>query len=285
LYSAWKKYGKEDFVFELVEECLPEQLKEKEEYWMNKKESCNGKKGYNMTKISNGNQVVSDETKKKISAASKGRIKSEETRKKLSEAMSRKFGKDNSHFGHKHTEEYKKKMSKVMSCENNPNIILNFAKVDEVREMYSDGYRNSEIAKKLCMAEGMVLSVVNFKTWKYKSCGSEITQEEKNDLLSKHEIGLKNRKFVAKKCHYLNWGEVRQIRKEYSKELKNGLEVAKKFDISYITFERIVNFRTWKDDPLEQSSLQSNKECAIVNTQDDKSQPTQQAEIVVQQES
>lgn len=47
LYLAFKKYGIENFSFEIIEECKPEQLNLKEQYWIDYYDSYNN--GYNMT--------------------------------------------------------------------------------------------------------------------------------------------------------------------------------------------------------------------------------------------
>lgn len=47
LYKAFRKYGIENFSFEVLEECEVEELKEKEKYWINYYNSY--KKGYNAT--------------------------------------------------------------------------------------------------------------------------------------------------------------------------------------------------------------------------------------------
>lgn len=53
LQRAWIKYGEENFKFEIVEKCLPEELNDKEKYWINKMESYLN--GYNLTIGGDGN--------------------------------------------------------------------------------------------------------------------------------------------------------------------------------------------------------------------------------------
>ena len=50
MYRAIKKYGIENFDFEVIEECSKEQLNDKEIYWISYYDSCNLDKGYNLTK-------------------------------------------------------------------------------------------------------------------------------------------------------------------------------------------------------------------------------------------
>ena len=47
LYRAMRKYGRENFSFQIIEECPEEQLKEREIYWIKKLDTYN--KGYNET--------------------------------------------------------------------------------------------------------------------------------------------------------------------------------------------------------------------------------------------
>lgn len=46
LYRAFKKYGVENFSFEILQKCPVAELDEREEYWIRKLDSC--KNGYNM---------------------------------------------------------------------------------------------------------------------------------------------------------------------------------------------------------------------------------------------
>lgn len=54
LYQAFIKYGVENFSFEILEECLPEELSEKEKFYINKYNTY--KNGYNMTAGGEDNQ-------------------------------------------------------------------------------------------------------------------------------------------------------------------------------------------------------------------------------------
>lgn len=49
-YRAIRKYEVENFSFEVIEECEPEELNEREIYWISKYKSTNLDKGYNLTK-------------------------------------------------------------------------------------------------------------------------------------------------------------------------------------------------------------------------------------------
>lgn len=69
LQKAWNKYKKDNFKFEIMEECLKDELNEKEIYYINKFNSTNDKFGYNLEGGGNHKASVSKETREKLSVA------------------------------------------------------------------------------------------------------------------------------------------------------------------------------------------------------------------------
>lgn len=101
LYAALRKYGWDNFIINIIEECDVEILNEREEYWI-KEKNCLYPYGYNIMK--GGNQYeMSDETKKKISESRKGMKFSDKHIENLKK----------SHIGNKLSEETKKKISEI----------------------------------------------------------------------------------------------------------------------------------------------------------------------------
>lgn len=49
LYRAFRKYGIENFIFSILEECKVSELNDKEKYWIKYYDSINPLKGYNLT--------------------------------------------------------------------------------------------------------------------------------------------------------------------------------------------------------------------------------------------
>ena len=96
LQRSYNIYGIDDFTYEIIEICNEENIDEKEIYWINHYNSCDGNFGYNSESGGNKNKIVSIETRKKISVNAKLRPKEQhpmfgkprplETRVKLSEA-------------------------------------------------------------------------------------------------------------------------------------------------------------------------------------------------------
>ncbi len=97
---AIKKHGKTNFSIKELQQCLSQEELDKAELNWARKLDTFSPNGYNL-KAGAGRGSCSEETKKKISQANKGRKVSEETRKRLSE----------SHKGFKVTEETKRKLS------------------------------------------------------------------------------------------------------------------------------------------------------------------------------
>lgn len=144
VYKAFNKYGLENFSFSVIEECLVEELDEKEIFYIEKfntyafKENSNG---YNMTlggKTCRG-YVHSEEARKRMSLAKKGTEPwnkgvpiSEETRQKLSEKLS----------GKTHSQETKDKISEAMK-----NKVVSEETKQKLRE-YKTGTTLSEEARK-----------------------------------------------------------------------------------------------------------------------------------------
>ena len=106
LQRAWNKYKQENFSFEILELCSENELDNVEVKYIEFYDSINN--GYNIEPGGNKNKRLSDETKKKIGDANRGRCHSEETRQKMSESR---IGKNNGMYGKHHSEESKKKMS------------------------------------------------------------------------------------------------------------------------------------------------------------------------------
>jgi group I intron endonuclease len=82
LYNSIKKYGFQNHIFEIVEECLVAFLDEKELYW-GEYFNVLGGNGLNC-RLGHGKGYLREETKEKIGNANKGRKYTEEQKNKIS---------------------------------------------------------------------------------------------------------------------------------------------------------------------------------------------------------
>ena len=139
LTNAYKKYGESAFVFEILEElssATRDELLEREIHYIEKFNTY--RNGYNMSLGADGSALApvseetrekhrqnwlgntiwkgrkhTDETKRLIGDAHRGKVVSAETRAKLSINAKGRTGEKNPFFGKKHTDESKAKMSQA----------------------------------------------------------------------------------------------------------------------------------------------------------------------------
>jgi len=123
LYKAFKKYGKDNFLWEEIDHAdTKEELDRKEKYYIALVKATNKRCGYNMTFGGEGGRHL-DGTKQKISNSLKGRVVTEKTREKLSRSLIGKYIQENaSWWGRKHTDEEKRKIGQAQLGEKNHNF-------------------------------------------------------------------------------------------------------------------------------------------------------------------
>lgn len=117
------KYGKENFDFEILEECEESQLDELEIKYITEYKSTNRKFGYNVDNGGNGTGKMSEETKQKIKESTTGH--------------------KNHFYGKKHTEEVKNKIKE--HHKNNPDYAFNGKKhTEETLQKIRDNNKNND---------------------------------------------------------------------------------------------------------------------------------------------
>lgn len=158
LQSAWNKYGKDNFIFSILTECEDRKdiIVYHEQYYIDLY-----KPFYNKCPIAGSckGRVMSEEHKRKISEANKGKKRTDEMKREMSEIKSnmsditkQKISK--ALKGKKQSDEAKRKNSEAHAGENNPF----YGKVhsDEIKKIISDankgnknalGYKHTEEAK------------------------------------------------------------------------------------------------------------------------------------------
>lgn len=100
LYRSMRKYGKENFLFEILEVCEEKDLDDKERYWISFYESYNPRKGYNKTLGGKRKNRFSEESKEKLSRARKAYLSNVENREKISK-RSKKMWEERTEADHK----------------------------------------------------------------------------------------------------------------------------------------------------------------------------------------
>lgn len=122
LQNSWNKYGKDNFVFSVLEYCVIEQLDEKEIYYINLYKSENREHGYNLKSGGqNGGFEYTEEARKNMSEAQKKHFSNRENLKRLSEQSLKTWsdedyrksrsGENHPMYGKHLSEEHKNKIS------------------------------------------------------------------------------------------------------------------------------------------------------------------------------
>lgn len=110
LQKSWDKYGANNFKFYILEICDANKLNGREVYYIEKYDTLNRNKGYNIAAGGNQNGL-SLEHRKRISDALIGHVLSEDTKRKVSEHHADVSGENNPMYGKHHSNEAKQKVS------------------------------------------------------------------------------------------------------------------------------------------------------------------------------
>jgi len=152
LQRAWNKYGKDQFVFEILQECNPDSLDVIEEQYANLFQV----KLYNMTddftsRIGDKNPFFgrkhSDKTKAQMSLVKKGKYK----------------GSKNPNFGGKN----RKVVSVLMTGSKNCNSKLDETKVVEIKKQLQSGAKQSEIAADFGVHPSAIAKINSGSRWSH----------------------------------------------------------------------------------------------------------------------
>lgn len=174
LQKSWNKYGKNNFIFSIVEECLESELNDKEIYWINYYNSFNN--GFNLTKGGNRNDCSSEYVKNKIRMKRLGIKLSEETKKLISEHSARK-GKLGTMKGKHLTEEQKRKIIETKEKNGTLHKTTSQKQKDAVKKANTGIKKSSETIERMKIAQ------------------------QKNALLNKKGTIFINNGFISKVIH------------------------------------------------------------------------------------
>jgi group I intron endonuclease len=190
LYKSLIKYGVENHIFEILQECSIELLNERERYYQDlfliKNKTLNCK----LTNTNDKSGVLSDETKLKISLSNKGKKRSQEhkdilrlmrlgskmsndTKLKISKAN---LGKVGAMLNKKHSEETKD-LIKINNCKYWIGKERSFETKNKISKKL--------IGRKFCELTKKNMSINNAKYWLGKSLSQEHKEKIKNSKIGK----------------------------------------------------------------------------------------------------
>jgi len=263
LINAIKKYGKENFIREIIAIAnSKEELNNLEIEYINIHNAVNSEDYYN---IVGGGGVqtgfhFSEESKKKISKASTGRN----------------IGKKSSMYGKKHTEETKKKMSESKKGKEHERKFTP-QQVIEIREKFSTGkYFQYELAEEYFTTQTTICNIVKGV---YKSKLSELytkfTEQQAIEIRDKYSTGKYTQTELAKEysvsvsviCNVIHFKsaykslseesknhviepkfkftprQAIEIRNKYATKNYKQIELAKEYNCSNSIISNIINFK------------------------------------------
>jgi len=180
LHTAIREFGFNCFEWKILEHLSPkEDANQHERDWIEKYRSTDSQYGYNNTNGGNNSFEFTEDVKKKIGEAGKGRKPTEAQRRAASIRMR---GSGNPFFGKHHTEEAKEKNGAahrgkkltpehIAKCihrgEDNGLAILTMEQVKQIKRMYRDGFRRSEIVRITGASLYCVKSIRSEKSWRH----------------------------------------------------------------------------------------------------------------------
>ena len=268
LQRSWNKYGKNNFKFEILEECKETDLLIREQYYLDLYESYNRNKGYNISKSSSAPMMGRKHSKETLIKLSEG------VRSRDSSVWVRGEDKFNAKFKDKDIIKIKRMIyegNKIIDIANlhnvEPNTItqiktgerwshikteydnliiqtprqkLNEKDIIEIKKLLIEEKLNiKEIADIFEITFGQVSSIKNLNSW--ENIGKEYNEQ------------LINRLSVNK----LDKNKVIEI-KYLLLEGKSCSEISKIYDVTPSTISYINQNKTWKDVLIDENNV-SNK--------------------------
>lgn len=143
LYNSLVKYGFNNHIFEIVEECSEDTLHEREIHWI-KYFNCI-EEGLNI-RLGNRTGALMESTKQKISEALKGR---------------KNTWFDPNPKGHKYTEEQKEKMRKPRVNKWEREKLVSSNTVEEIRNKFNSGHKRSDLSREYGVSWGTIKNITD----------------------------------------------------------------------------------------------------------------------------
>lgn len=153
LQASWNKYGKENFIFKLIEVCKTN-LAEREQFWMNESKCYIRQFGYNARPTSNNNTgyVWTPEQLENLSRAKKGFKHTEEAKDKMrfkKPKMSERMMGNTYNKGRKYSDIEKIEVAKrPRKFDKWPHELGSKCKCEECKQKWRDYWKSNRIKKK-----------------------------------------------------------------------------------------------------------------------------------------
>lgn len=218
LQNVYNKYGRDILEFKIIEKCEPELLDEKEEEYIQKYDTLNPDKGYNLVNGGCDNRYFSDVVRAKMSEALSGRIFTEEHKRKISESNK---GREISQKAIDKQLKTKKE-NRIFYGEDNPNSDIKDKEAKEIIIKLLNGLSVNELKKEYNCSKYTVYNLIQNRTYK---C---VLPNKRNEL--KNLFGNKQKSKEEKAV------------KLYKKGLSQN-KISKRLNISRNTIRRLLKER------------------------------------------
>lgn len=242
LQKSWRKYGIKNFTFTIIEEVKPNDLLEREQYYIDKHDVTNRNYGYNLLPTAGNNLGYrhTDESKLKMSNNRKGKKLSEETKKRMKIAATKKdksiylnperiMKLSKANTGKKLSEETKEKMS-----------------ISQTGRKHSNKTKKkmSESGKGKVFSEETKKKISNALIGNKNGLGRIVTEETRKNISISH-IGINRGEKNGRGMAITNKNEVIAIRNDYDKGLSIS-DLTVKYKRKYKLIYNIVRRISWK---------------------------------------
>lgn len=238
LYRAMKKYGSNNFIYNIVEKCDHEYLDNREMYWIEYYNSY--KNGYNENiggvvgcrGEQNGSAYITQEIADNIRAYYRDNYvtygdtadKFNTTRPVINKVLN-----GISYLESEFARNYIKPKSRRITCgsENHSRSVLTQEIADEIRVVYtSNEYKQRDLAEMFEVSTTVIQDIIYGKTYL------------ESDFAKNCNIKIKNQRLVLNQC------KADKIREKYNKGLTMS-QLAVEYAVSSTTISRIINKKTY----------------------------------------
>lgn len=161
LQRAFEKYGENSFKIKLIKECTIEELDKLEKYYINELDACNHDKGYNMMYGGQAFRKFTKQVRQKMSEVGKGRKFTEEHKKRIGLAQK---GRVISRQSIEKAKETRKKL-KVHCGEKNPNALISDSVAKQIIMDLIEGTPVKNIAENHQVSNDVVYNIMYNKTY------------------------------------------------------------------------------------------------------------------------